>query len=64
MARSTSPSGRPTKAERLLKLTSPYGLKFPLDEDIVADLQNFPGEMPRSARHWIRLLPDPQVPQT
>ena len=64
----TSPGGSPlpsgsrlSKAERLEQLTEPYGPSFPLDDDLVAELEQYPGEMPTSAQHFIALLPDPQI---
>ena len=52
--------GRPlSKAERLEQLTEPDGPEWPLDGDITAELVCQPGPMPRSARHYLDLLPDP-----
>lgn len=58
---SNLPSGpstpqRPSKAERLDALTDPFGPTFPLDEDVLAELQDYPGPMPRSAEHYVQLL--------
>jgi hypothetical protein len=50
-----------TKAERLDEMTFPFGPTFPLDEDIVANLAPYPGELPRSAAHYRRLLPKPEL---
>jgi hypothetical protein len=46
---------RPNKAERQLDLTLPDGPEFPLDEDILAELDDYPGEMPTS-EHFVDLL--------
>ena len=57
---SRHPSGsRLSKAERLEELTDPYGPTWPLDEDILAELEDHPGPVPKNAQHYIRLLPDP-----
>ena len=54
-------SNRPmTKAERLFAMTFPYGPEFPLDGDIIAELEDYPGEMPTSPEHFVDLLPDPR----
>ncbi len=50
------PTKLPTKAERLEYLTDPFGPEFPLDEDLQANLAVYPGPMPRSVRHYMRLL--------
>lgn len=48
---------RLSKAERLEQLTDPYGPTFPLDEDILAELEPYAGPVPRSAREYLALLP-------
>lgn len=50
-----------SKAERLEQMTDPFGPDFPLDEDILAELDEHPGELPTSAEHYIDLLSDPPV---
>jgi hypothetical protein len=47
----------PTKAERLFEITSGTdGPEFPLDEEMIADLDGFPGEVPLDPYHWVDLL--------
>ena len=53
-------TGHPNKAERLLRLTEPYGPEFPLDPEIIEELEDYPGELPTSPEHFINLLPDPR----
>lgn len=55
---SSHPSGL-SKAERLEEITDPYGPTFPLDEDILEDLEDYPGPVPQNAEHYMDLLPDP-----
>jgi hypothetical protein len=54
----TTPPSLPSKAQRLFDLTEPDGPQFPLDDDIVAELADYPGELPTSAEHFVDLLPD------
>jgi len=49
-----------SKAERLEQLTAPYGPVFPLDEDTRQELEGYSGPMPKSVRHYLALLPNPQ----
>jgi hypothetical protein len=56
-APSGSPTGSKTKAERLFDLSLPDGPSFPLDEDTVAELAPYPGDLPTSAEHFCDLLP-------
>jgi hypothetical protein len=37
-------------------MTDPFGPTFPLSEDVLDELVHYPGPMPRSPRHWVRLL--------
>lgn len=58
---SSHPSGL-SKAERLEELTDPYGPTFPLDEDMLEELEGYPGPVPQNAEHYMDLLPDPLGP--
>jgi hypothetical protein len=42
----------------LFDLTFPHGPEFPLDDDMIAELADHPGELPTSAEHFLDLLPD------
>lgn len=53
---SNAPRGM-TKAERLEEMTDPVGPRFPLDEDTREELADYPGPLPRSAAHYLSLLP-------
>jgi hypothetical protein len=65
-ASSTSPEAWPllrgsdgqplTKVERLAAYTDPYLPEFPLDEDTLAELEPYPGELPTSDQHYCALL--------
>lgn len=59
---STGPSGLKSKAEALEEMTDPYGPEWPLDGEILARLQKYPGALPRNADHYLDLLPDPLPP--
>lgn len=37
-------------------MLDPYGPDFPLDGDIVHELEQYPGEMPTNEGHFVRLL--------
>lgn len=54
-AASTRPTGS-SKAERLRELTRPFGPEFPLDDDVLAELDPYDGEAPTSAEHYVALL--------
>jgi hypothetical protein len=61
---SPGPSGPPTgssktKAERLFEMSLPDGPEFPLDEDILDELEGYPGELPTTAQRFCELLPAP-----
>lgn len=52
----STPQNGLSKARRLFQLTDGVRPEFPLDEEIVARLADYPGELPRSSRHWLDLL--------
>jgi hypothetical protein len=55
-AASPRPNGPQSKAERLEELTDPTGPDFPLDPDLVAELDAYPGDLPTSPEHYVELL--------
>lgn len=53
---STPPTGPRNKAERLHEMCDPYGPEFPLDDDMLAELEPYPGEVPTSPQHFLALM--------
>ena len=53
---SHSRPGLKSKARHLFDMTSPDGPRWPLDEDIVANLRPYAGPVPRSSAHMMELI--------
>lgn len=42
-------------------MTEPNWPDFPLDDDVIDQLAEYPGDLPTTFEHFVDLLPDPRL---